>query len=308
MTKLKRIAVSLPLKKYPVVCYGEILWDLLPTGKLPGGAPMNVAYHLMKLGLDPALITRVGEDSNGRNLVRLMETQDLSTEFFQVDFELPTGTVHAKMDESHDVTYDIVRPVAWDNIHWEDGFVPLLKEAAYFVFGSLAARSQTSRRTLYRLLEIAPSRVLDINLRPPHYDRVTISKLLEGLHLLKLNLDELDLITGWFSGYKDERDRVKTLQDRFQIPNVVVTRGSKGALLNKEGIFYEHPGFSVTLADTIGAGDAFLAGLLSQMAGGTDLQRALAFSSALGALVASRTGPCPDYDVSEITELTLNTI
>ena len=299
----------MPTKKYPVVCYGEILWDLLPTGKLPGGAPMNVAYHLMKLGLDPALITRVGEDSNGRNLVRLMETQEMSTEFFQIDFELPTGTVHAKLDESHDVTYDIVRPVAWDNIHWEDNFVPLLKKAAYFVFGSLAARSQTSRRTLYRLLEIAPSRILDINLRPPHYDRVTISKLLENLYLLKLNLDELDLITGWFSGYRDERDRVKALQDRFRIPNVVVTRGSKGALLNKEGLFYEHPGFSVTLADTIGAGDAFLAGLLSQLAGGADLQRALAFSSALGALVASRTGPCPDYDVSEIAGLTtINTI
>jgi len=269
---------------------------------------MNVAYHLMKLGLDPALITRVGEDSNGRNLVRLMETQEMSTDFFQIDFELPTGIVQAHVDENHDVTYDIVRPVAWDNIHWEDGFVPLLEEAAYFVFGSLAARSQTSRRTLYRLLEIAPSRVLDINLRPPHYDRATISKLLESLYLLKLNLDELDLITGWFSGYRDERDRVRALQDRFQIPNIVVTRGGKGALLNKEGLFYEHPGFSVTLADTIGAGDAFLAGLLSQMAGGSDLQQALAFSSALGALVASRTGPCPAYDVSEITELTLNTI
>lgn len=269
---------------------------------------MNVAYHLMKLGLDPALITRVGEDSNGRNLVRLMETQEMSTEFFQVDFELPTGTVHAKLDEHCDVTYDIVRPVAWDNIHWEDGFSDLLKDASYFVFGSLAARSHSSRRTLYRLLEIAPSRVLDINLRPPHYDKQTISKLLEGLHLLKLNLDELDLITGWFSGYRDQRDRVQALQDRFQIPNVVVTRGGKGALLNKEGVFYEHPGFSVTLADTIGAGDAFLAGLLSQMAGGSDLQRALAFSSALGALVASRTGPCPPYDVSEIDELTINTI
>ena len=267
---------------------------------------MNVAYHLMKLGLDPALITRVGEDSNGRNLVRLMETQQISTDYFQIDFELPTGIVQAKLDENRDVTYDIVRPVAWDNIHWEDSFISLLEQARFFVFGSLAARCQTSRRTLYRLLEIAPSRVLDINLRPPHYDRVTISKLLESLYLLKLNLDELDLITGWFSGYRDERDRVRALQDRFQIPNVVVTRGSKGALLNKEGVFYEHPGFSVELADTIGAGDAFLAGLLSQMAGGSDLQRALAFSSALGALVASRTGPCPPYDISEIAELTLN--
>jgi fructokinase len=269
---------------------------------------MNVAHHLKRLGIEPALITRVGEDANGRNLVRLMETQKMSTDYFQIDFELATGTVHAKMDESHDVTYDIVRPVAWDNIHWEDGFIPLLEEARYFVFGSLASRSPISRRTLYRLLEIAPSRVLDINLRPPHYDRTTTSALLEGLFLLKLNLDELDLITGWFSGYRDERDRMKALQDRFHIPNIVVTRGGKGALLNREGVFYEHPGISVTLADTIGAGDAFLAGLLFQLSKGAEMQHALAFSSALGALVASRIGPCPDYEVSEVIELTINTI
>jgi fructokinase len=269
---------------------------------------MNVAHHLKKLGLEPALITRIGEDVNGRNLVRLMETQEMSTDFVQIDFELATGTVYAKMDDSHDVTYDIVRPVAWDNIHWEDGFIPLLEDASFFVFGSLASRSHVSRRTLFRLLEGAPSRVLDINLRPPHYDRATISTLLEGLYLLKLNLDELDLITGWFSGYKSERDRMNALQDRFHIPNLVVTRGGKGALLNKEGIFYEHPGFSVTLADTIGAGDAFLAGLLSQISVGAEMQHALNFSSALGALVASKTGPCPEYDTSEITELSQNAI
>jgi fructokinase len=264
---------------------------------------MNVAYHLKKLGSDPALITRVGEDSNGRNLVRLMETRELSTEFFQIDFELPTGTVHAHVDANHEVTYDIVRPVAWDNIHWDDSCVPLLGQADHFVFGSLAARSHTSRQTLHRLLEIAPSRILDINLRPPHYDRATISKLLERLHLLKLNLDELDLITGWFSGYRNERDRVNALQEKFSIPNVVVTRGSKGALLNQEGVFYEHPGYRVDLADTIGAGDAFLAGLLSQLVKGGDLQHALSFSCAMGALVASRTGPCPDYRLEEVYQL-----
>lgn len=288
---------------YPVVCYGEILWDILPTGKFPGGAPMNVAHHLKRLGLDAALITRVGEDANGRNLVRLMEENELTTDFFQIDFELDTGTVNATVDEDQEVTYDILRPVAWDNIQWDEGFPSLLAGTTYFVFGSLAARSRTSCQTLFRLLEMAPRKVLDINLRPPHYTRQTIATLLEGLYLLKLNLAELELLTGWFSPYKSESDRVRVLQDRFKIPNVVVTRGSNGALFNKDGLFYEHPGFVVELADSIGAGDAFLAGLLSQLSQGADPKAALAFSSAMGAFVASRRGPCPDYQPAEIHQL-----
>ncbi|GGA90677.1 carbohydrate kinase family protein [Puia dinghuensis] len=288
---------------YPVVCFGEILWDILPQGKFPGGAPMNVAYHLKKLGLEPALVTRVGEDPNGQGLVGLMEANQVTTDFFQIDFELPTGTVHAMVGKDHEVTYDFPRPVAWDNIQWEEGFVPLLTGATYFVFGSLASRSRVSRKTLYRMLEHAPRRVFDINLRPPHYELSTLESLMAGLHLLKLNLAELELITGWFAPYRNATDRVRVLQDRFKIPNVVVTRGGDGAMLNHDGVIYEHPGFAVKLADTIGAGDAFLAGLLSQFADGADPPKALAFASAMGAFVAGRSGPCPDYQLGEVDQL-----
>jgi fructokinase len=120
---------------------------------------------------------------------------------------------------------------------------------------------------------------------------------------LKLNLAELELITGWFAPYRDAFDRVRVLQDRFNIPNVVVTRGGDGALFNKDGVFYEHPGITVQLADTIGAGDAFLAGLLSGLAKGVSPPDALAFASAMGAFVASRAGPCPDYRPAEVFQL-----
>ena len=264
---------------------------------------MNVAYHLKKLGLDAALVTRVGEDSNGQGLVRLMEANQITTEFFQVDFELDTGTVCAMVGKDHEVTYDFPRPVAWDNIQWEEGFVPLLARAAYFVFGSLASRSRISRETLYRMLEAAPRRVFDINLRPPQYEQSTLERLMTNLYLLKLNLAELELITGWFAPYRNASDRVRVLQDRFKIPNIVVTRGGEGALLNHDGIFYDYPGFSVKVADTIGAGDAFLAGLLSQLGNGADPPKVLEFASAMGAFVASRAGPCPDYNVSDVYQL-----
>ena len=295
--------MSLPEKRYPVVCYGEILWDVLPDDIVPGGAPMNVAYHLNKLGISPALITRVGLDNEGKKLILLMERNGISTDFFQMDFERNTGKVIATTDGNEEVAYDILKPVAWDYINWDSSFTSLVANAGYFVYGSLSARSEESRNTLFRLLEAAKYKVLDINLRSPHYSRKTLEKLLHSADLLKLNLAELELITGWFSGYKDERDRIRVLQDKFQLTDIVMTRGSNGAVLYMGGEFYEHPGFTIKLADTIGSGDAFLAGLISKISRGAGAPEALEFASALGALIASYTGPCPQYELTEIQGL-----
>lgn len=288
---------------YPVVCFGEILWDILPGNMVPGGAPMNVAFHLQKLGMTPALITRVGLDSHGKKLIQLMEREGISTDFFQMDFELDTGKVMATPGEGDSVHYEIIKPVAWDNIQWDDNFVSLVAGSSYFIYGSLGARSEANRRVLYRLLEAAPLRVLDINLRPPHYDRAVLEHLLRGTALLKLNLEELELLTGWFSGYNSEAARMEALQARFRIPTIVVTRGSRGAVLLSEGKFYTHPGFRVEVADTVGSGDAFLAGLLFKMTEGTDPPGAVAFASAMGALVASQHGPTPAYRTEDVERI-----
>lgn len=290
-------------KNYPVVCFGEILWDILPGNMMPGGAPMNVAYHLQKLGMPPALITRVGLDNHGKKLIQLMEREGISTDYFQMDFELDTGKVTATPGEGDAVHYEICKPVAWDNIQWDDNFLSLVGEAGYFIHGTLGARSEASRKVLYRLLEVARFRVLDINLRPPHYDRTTLEHLLQGVTLLKLNLEELELLTGWFSGYRTEGDRMEVLQSRFHIPTIVVTRGSQGAVLLDDGKFYTHPGFRVEVADTVGSGDAFLAGLLFRMTEGTDPPAAIAFASAMGALVASQYGPTPAYRTEDVRRI-----
>jgi len=286
--------------KYDVTCYGEILWDVLPEGAVPGGAPMNITYHLNKLGLNPALITKIGHDEDGKKLIQLMERNEISIEYFQVDFELHTGRVNATAGENNEIYYDISKPVAWDNITWCEGFEELLSNSKYFVFGSLITRSRESRNTLYELLKLANYKVLDINLRPPHYTRKIIEKLLSDVNLLKLNLNELELVTGWFSNYKNENERIKMLQDKFRIPEIVLTKGADGATFNSGGEFYSHPGFKVDVTDTIGSGDAFLAGLISKLSKRASPSEALEFASAMGALIASYTGPCPDYVIEEI--------
>jgi fructokinase len=180
---------------------------------------------------------------------------------------------------------------------------PLVENADIFVFGSLAARNKTSKNTLFRLLEIARHKVLDLNLRAPHFNRQIIQQLLEKADLLKMNLAELEMITGWYSGHTSIEDRVKTIRDKFGITDIVVTMGAEGALLYQNGQITTHHGFKIEEVDTVGSGDAFLAGLLAKLLDNAAGRPALQFASALGALIATKRGACPDYEIGEIEEL-----
>ena len=286
-----------------VVCFGEVIWDILPSGELPGGAPMNVTYHLNKLGSHASLITRIGHDDHGKRLVDLMSATGIPTEYVDVDYDNPTGLVYAMVNQDHEVTYDFVTPCAWDFIEWKDDYVPLLDAADFFVYGSLAARSKTSRDTLSQLFELAKTKVFDINLRPPHFQKSIVEYFLGHADILKMNLSELELISGWFSQFQSIRHRLRLIQDRFKIPTVIVTMGANGALVNDCGTDYLHPGFRVQVADTIGSGDSFLAGFLHMMQQQDSIQEALDYASIIGAFVATQHGGCPDYDPGKINSL-----
>jgi fructokinase len=292
-----------PSLQHEVVCFGEVLWDILPTGPLPGGAPMNVAYHLKKLGANPALITQIGLDKYGEDLVNMLSKSKVTTEFFYIDYEHPTGLVYANVNDHHEVIYDIVYPSAWDFIELKDEMIALVKNAQYFVYGSLTSRSKVSRDTLNQLLEVAETKVLDINLRPPHFHRSDVENLLSKADILKMNIAELELITGWFSNFQTTEDRIKLMQDEFKIDTLVVTMGGDGALVNHKGTVHRHEGFKVEVADTIGSGDSFLAGFLHQLLNGSSIEDALAFASGIGAFIATQKGACPDYNISQITAL-----
>jgi len=288
---------------HKVVCFGEILWDILPHSSVPGGAPMNVAYHLQKLGKNPALITRVGFDDMGEKLVNICSGYGLCTDYFQIDYKVPTGKVYAEFKEHNEVSYNIIKPVAWDFIQWEDDFVSLLQNSEYFVFGSLITRNKQSRTTLFKCLEITMTKVLDINMRPPHYNKKIIEELLRKADILKMNLAELHLITGWFSDYNSDRDRIQLLKDKFGIQSIIVTRGSEGAILNLGDSFYDHPGYTVEVADTVGSGDSFLAAIISKLIDRAPPEQVLDFASRLGAFIASCKGACPEYALSAISQI-----
>ena len=290
-------------KRHQVVCFGEILWDIFPTGAVPGGAPMNVAYHLHKKQKAPALITRIGLDDKGKELVNIFSGHDVCTDFFQVDYEYDTGKVYAVPGDHTEMEYDIVKPAAWDFISWEDCFAGLVSQADFFVFGSLAARSRQSKETLFRLLDLASAKVLDINLRAPHFNRRLVEDLLTRADFLKINLAELELITGWFSQYNKTEDRIKLICDQFNISNVVVTKGGEGALWYSDGNIYPHNGYKVEVTDTVGSGDAFLAGLLSKLLDDAAPADALDFASGLGAFIATQRGACPSYNISDVENL-----
>ena len=287
---------------YPVICFGEILWDFLPQGKLAGGAPVNVAYHLKQLGKNPAVITRTGADDLGKELKELFERKNIDTAFFQIDPVHPTGKVIADTKE-HEVVYDIVKPVAWDFIEWKDELASLISNAEYFVFGSLITRNEESRKTLLKGLEMAQTKVFDVNLRPPHFDKRILKELLEKADILKLNSAELHLISDWDNHFSNDEDRIKWLKESFNLQTIIVTKGSAGAVLYINDSFYYHKGYQVKVADTIGSGDSFLAAIISQLMDNTSAGEALDFANALGAFVASRQGGCPDYEIKEVIDL-----
>jgi fructokinase len=288
---------------HPVVCFGEVLWDILPNNSVPGGAPMNVAYHLQKLGKNPAVITRIGCDEMGKQLQTIFSDYGVCTDFFQVDDNIPTGKVYAEFIENNEVAYNIVKPLAWDLIEWQDELLPLIKEAEYFVFGSLSTRTRQSRNTLFSCLESANTKVLDINMRPPHYNKKIVEELLTKADILKLNLAELHLITGWFSDYTSDEERIKLLKEKFNLETIIVTKGGDGAILNIGSQFYSHPGYIVEVADTVGSGDAFLAGTISKLIDRAPPQETLDFASKLGAFIATCKGACPQYSPESINEI-----
>lgn len=287
-------------ESFDAVCFGEILWDVLPTGSQPGGAPMNVAYHLQKLGMHTALVSRVGKDKQGEALKELLDKNNLTTSFVQIDADHPTGLVNAVVQANNEVSYDIVYPVAWDFISWEEVLTILVKQAPFFVYGTLAARSEAARQTLWRLRERAQIKVMDVNLRTPYFSQELVEDLVNGADIVKLNEHELVLMTSWYSNLKKEEDQVRALQDHFLIPTVIVTKGGHGAMVCREGQVLSHPGYTVKVADTIGSGDAFLAAFLYKVWKGVDTEETLQFANGLGALIASKQGACPLYGLEEL--------
>ena len=285
-----------------VVCFGEVLWDIFPGGqRRAGGAPFNVAYHLFKMGIDANMISSVGNDELGHELLDQIKNWHISTAGIQVSDVHPTSTVVATMDENNDAQYDIVQDVAWDFIEVRPADQQLLHTTDALVFGSLATRHEKSKNTLFELIEASAYNVFDINLRPPYYDVQIIKDLLYKTQLAKFNKAELRMMLDFLGKtYHSEKDSINYLQDTFGMDEIIISKGSKGALYTHGDNFYLYPTVPIEVKDTVGSGDSFLAGFLSKrLERGTSADQIMLQAVSLGAFITAREGACPEYTLDE---------
>jgi fructokinase len=279
-----------------IICFGEMLWDIMPNGKMPGGAPMNVAVHLHYQGFSPKVVSRVGSDELGLELLNYLKQKQVATDWVQVDEVHPTGTVDANLTDKREVTYEIKPGVAWDFIQTEAALAELVAQSDAFVYGSLAARSELSRATLMELLTQARLRIFDVNLRPPHYAPAHLEPLLEQSDIVKMNHHELKEIAGWYGQEGEEYELMVFMKERFGLKLFLLTRGENGAAALSSGGYFEQEGFPVQVEDTIGSGDAFLASFISGYFAELPLSEILLHACAMGAHVATLIGATPEID------------
>ncbi|RVU01000.1 carbohydrate kinase [Mucilaginibacter limnophilus] len=284
----------------PAICFGEVLWDVLPQGPQPGGAALNVAYHLRKMGIESGLASRIGKDIQGENLEKLLDLWGIKKHLLQFDEHYPTSEVIATLNEYNEASYEIVFPVAWDFISDSKSITAAIKSTTYVIYGSLACRNQVTRDTLLDILEKESIKVLDINLRPPYIDRALLIELLNRANIAKLNHTELESVQSLFQGrYSHETSQVKFVQERFNIPEIVITKGEFGASYYKNNEAYHVAGYEVDVKDTVGSGDAFLAAFIANHYLNESPVTILKNAMSMGGFVATKPGGCPEYKFSE---------
>ena len=291
---------------FTVASYGEALWDLLPAGPVLGGAPLNFAYRVNSLGNRGIIISRLGEDELGRKAVEKITTLGMEKTFIQWDGKHPTGSVEIRFDHAKNPDYTIIEDVAYDYIEVLDGLVDLIRISDCLCFGTLAQRNETSRKTLWRLLDAFSGSftLLDINLRRNCYSKETITFSLDRANVLKLNEEELmELAEIYGSQGRSFPEVTESLVKKVNLRYCVVTLGPQGAFAaSRDGEMIYSPAFEVDMVDPCGAGDGFSAGFIHALLNKKRLTEACRFGNALGALVVQQQGATQRITHEEIVD------
>jgi len=288
-------------EKLSIVCFGEVLFDVFPTHIKIGGAPLNVALRLASLGVNSNIISRIGKDTIGRELIDYVRTNGVNTATIQVDEIFNTGEVIVKLNEKGSASYTINYPVAWDKIVCIPEDEIMVKKADALVFGSLVCRDSISQNSLLEIINYAKYAVFDVNLRAPFYAKEILLNLMMQSDFIKFNDDELyEISASMNSPYRSLEQNILFIAEQTNTKHICVTKGSHGAVLYYNEKMYYNSGYKIDVVDTVGSGDSFLAGLLSELLINSNPQEAINFACALGAIVAKNEGANPKISNKEI--------
>lgn len=289
-------------KKIKAVCFGEILYDIFPDKERIGGAPLNVASRLSSMGIYTEMISKIGADVEGNELLSYLNSRNIKTVNIVKDEQYDTGIVNVSLSASGSATYEIKYPSAWDKIELTQSMINSVAQSDAFIFGSLVGRDKVSRCTLLELIPKAKFRVLDFNLRPPHYSEELLIEFMQHAEFIKLNDDELIEIAEMMgSKYNSLEQNLFFVAGKSNARSICVTKGRHGAVLLHNKKLYYNSGYKVKVKDTVGAGDSFLATLIAKLLQGEDPQSALDQACAMGALIAGKEGANPDISAETLT-------
>ncbi len=290
--------------KLKAVCYGEVLWDVFDNDRKIGGAPLNVTLRMHALGCDAALISCVGKDNDGQEIINCIKEKGLETNGIITKDVYPTGVVQVSIDGKGSANYEISYPAAWDKIDLNDIARNLVQNADVLIFGSLVCRDTVSKQSLEELLQYDVYKVFDVNLRKPFYTIAGLEDLMKAADFVKFNDEELlEIAVGLGSVHTSLEDNIDFMAQRLAIKAMCVTKGKYGASLMWNGAMYHSTGFPIVVADTVGAGDSFLASLITGLLTGKAPQESIDFACAVGALVAAEKGANPYISAEQIEEL-----
>ena len=290
-----------------ILSVGEILWDVIGRREHLGGAPLNFAAHAQKLGHQVFPLSAVGDDEWGHRALQLIRARGISTDFIRVLPDKPTGTAEVELDLDGKPTFRIVRPVAYDFVDLSDNDLQALEKLdPHWVYvGTLFHTSNAALTSTLRLLQALPSAqcFYDVNLRDQNWNLTAVEQLSSRSTVVKLNDWEAEYLDATFD-MEGEHESIESFArrwaDRFGVKIVCVTCGERGCSILRDGRLTQVPGFRVEIADTIGAGDAFAAGIVHGLSQGWDVREVGRFANAVGAVVASKPGAIPDWSIDEV--------
>ena len=286
---------------------GEILWDLLPTGKRLGGAPANFAYIAAALGERAAVASRIGRDRLGYEALQAIEAHGLESAWMQTDEQHPTGTARVQLDAHGEARFEIAEDAAWDHLAWTRQWRTLAQETSAVCFGTLAQRRARSRATIRSFLRaVRPEalKVLDLNLRSPFYSREVIVHSLALADVVKVNREELRIVAEMLDlAGADQEELARSLRQKFALRLVCLTLGAQGSLLVAQDEVVHHRGVRAKVVDSVGDGDAFTAVTTVLLLRGQTLDQIGRAANRFAAWVTTQPGAMPPVTRDVLTQI-----